>query len=449
MLAILTTQTDFVGATTTTTTTTAAATTESNYYGPVTTADFMTFNATVPDTTLPFLGLSEEELEDRERWVDKFQFAGGVERPLKPAALANQPTGGAYTYSFQETTFARRLHRMCLERAFRNLTNPNLDPDYVKRAFRFTFCFSNRRRMLQRFQEMLKRRAGESLENFHVPFFHIGGAGTHFPRRDDRGNPVYPPNILSPARAFGPQPLVQVETPRLETSTQDMLENIGFGGQWYDSHDVEEYLKTKGIFLDGHSSYVDLDPDVVWPLVRPAAHSPSSSAVAPLSTDNGSTSTSGRSPHLDPGVARTPSPPAAVADPLYDRFMAHELGDLYGQQPSSSSSLFAPTATTSASDGLFANPDNNNNNNNNNNKAFGPADPWADFAAAVGAPTTNPTSTPTFQSLMDRQRQSSLTFDVDQFLENMVEESACLGRAPGFRKETVDKALELSLQEGY
>lgn len=41
-----------------------------------------------------------------------------IEKPLK----ATQP----YTYSFQETTFSRRLHRLCLERAFRNLTSPDI-----------------------------------------------------------------------------------------------------------------------------------------------------------------------------------------------------------------------------------------------------------------------------------------------------------------------------------
>lgn len=61
-----------------------------------------------------------------------------IERPFSQAS-------SLYTYSFQETTFARRLHRACLERAFRLLTSQRSDPDEVSRAFQFTFCFSNRR----------------------------------------------------------------------------------------------------------------------------------------------------------------------------------------------------------------------------------------------------------------------------------------------------------------
>ena len=119
-----------------------------------------------------------------------------VEKPLK--------TSTPYTYSFQETTFARRLHRYTLETAYRMLTSPDLDPGWVERTFRFTFSFTNKKQMLKRFQEVLKRKAGASLENWHLPFFRVGGAGTHFPRRDDQGNPIYPPNMYSPAKAFGP-----------------------------------------------------------------------------------------------------------------------------------------------------------------------------------------------------------------------------------------------------
>lgn len=359
--------------------------------------DVMSFNAIIPDTFLP----------------DDLSTKVTIERPLKPVHQAQ----GSYTYSFQETTFARRLHRMCLERAFRNLTNPNIDPEYIKRAFRFTFCFSNRKRMLQRFQEMLKRRAGESLENFNVPFFHIGGAGTHYPRRDDIGNPIYPPNMVSPARAFGPQQYIEVETPRLEKSTQEMLENIGFGGVWYDSHDVEEYLKSKGIFLDGQSSYVEVDASVMA-LVKAAAGS---------STSDGSSSS--RSPHET--SIRTPSPlMGELGDPITDPFIARELSEMYSQP----STLFPPlphtTTHSTDADGTTAKPVAD--------------DPWADFAAA----TASPGYTPTFSDLLGR-RTGPVTFDVELFLERMIEGSACLGRAPGFRKETIDQALVMSLQEAY
>lgn len=381
--------------------------------------ELMQFNTQVPDDP----SLVYPELSD----------ALTIERPIKPAY---QPQG-SYTYSFQETTFARRLHRMCLERAFRNLTNPQIDPGYIKRAFRFTFCFSNRKRMLHRFQEMLKRRAGESLENWNVPFFRIGGAGTHFPRRDEEGKPIYPPNMLSPAKAFGPQPWIEVETPRTETSTQEMLENIGFGGDWFDAHDVEEYLKTKGIFLDGQSSFVELDPSVLL-LIK-------SSTGTDNGTGNGNSSLSdsssiSRSPHEL--SIRTPSP---LLDNLAEPFIARELGDMY----TNTSSLFPPTNNTpNSSRGTSKNQ------TPNLDPIFNvPAVPTdngtSPFPINFFAPQLSEPFTPgnLYQDFLGRHTQGPVTFDVDMFLERMIEHSACLGRAPGFRKTAIDEALKLSVQE--
>jgi len=392
--------------------------------------ELMQYNVQVPDHTPSFT-------------YPDFSDNLSIERPIKPS---HQPQG-SYTYSFQETTFARRLHRMCLERAFRNLTNPNIDPGYIKRAFRFTFCFSNRKRMLQRFQEMLKRRAGESLENWSVPFFHIGGAGTHFPRRDEEGKPVYPPNMVSPAKAFGPQPWIEVETPRLEATTQEMLENIGFGGEWYDSHDVEEYLKTKGIFLDGQSSFVEVDPSVLL-LVK-------------SSTGNGNSSLSDsssitRSPHeLN---IRTPSP---LLDSLANPFIARELSDMY----TNPSTLFPANnnntkSTSNTTTGAANTPNANATATAGESKsqaqaAIGSlfdggnsslASPWPNnFFAPQLATDYQPGSL--YPDFLGRAVQGPVTFDVDMFLERMIEHSACLGRAPGFRKSAIDEALRQSVQE--
>lgn len=385
--------------------------------------ELMQYNAQIPEHTPSFT-------------YPDLSGSLSIERPIKPA---HQPQG-SYTYSFQETTFARRLHRMCLERAFRNLTNPHIDPNYIKRAFRFTFCFSNRKRMLQRFQEMLKRRAGESLENWSVPFFRIGGAGTHFPRRDEEGKPLYPPNMVSPAKAFGPQPWIEVETPRLEATTQEMLENIGFGGEWYDSHDVEEYLKTKGIFLDGQSSFIEVDPSVLL-LIKASTGDGNSS----LSDSSSIT----RSPHeLN---IRTPSP---MLDSLADPFIARELNDIYANP----SSLFPPnTKSTSNTTTAAANKPNaaNASGEGKNQAAISPifdagnsslTPPWPNnfFAPQLSADYTPGSLYPDF---LGRNTQGPVTFDVDMFLERMIEHSACLGRAPGFRKSAVDEALRLSVQE--
>jgi hypothetical protein len=265
--------------------------------------------------------------------------------------------------------------------------------------------------MLQRFQDMLKRKAGESLENWNIPFFHIGGAGTHFPRRDNEGNAVYPPNLLNPARAFGPYAYIEPETPRNDASLQETLEKIGFGGVWFDSHDVEEYLKTKGIYLDGQSSFVEVHPSVL--------------AQLKMSSSNSETTSSSDESALDL-LVRTPSPPLRadtfINPSHYTNTAPGIIEDLWSQLPpiirdSSTKDSFPPTTTALES--------------------------WK-------LPTTNDNgriTPPMYGEFMSNG--PPLTFDVEAFLERMLHGSACLGRAPGFRKEMIDKALMLSLQESF
>jgi len=179
---------------------------------------------------------------------------------------------------------------------------------------------------------------------------------------------------------------------------------------------VEEYLKSRGIYLDGQSSFIEVDPVVVSLL---------KTANKTANSNSDGTSSSDRSPME--AIIRTPSPPLgadAFIHPITDPYISREYGELYGP----SSTLFPALPSTS---------------NSTTQTSKSSDDPWAAFL--------NPA--PTFADLLSthsrRQTQSPLTFDVEMFLERMIQGSACLGRAPGFRKETIDQALSLSLQESF
>lgn len=464
-------------------------------WGDQNSGDVMQFNVHVPEAQV-----SLEDVVSETK--TQLKIASKVERPLPITSVA-----GFYTYSFQETTFARRLHRLCLERAFRNLTNPSIEPAYIKHVFRFTFCFSNRRRMLARFQDMLKRKAGEALENYNVPFFHIGGAGTHFPRTDKNGNKIFPPNMATPAAAitapgFGPlrEPWTIVETPRSESTTEEMLEKLGFGGLWFDSHDVDEYLKTKGIVLDGTSSFVEVDPANLTLNTTLPASSPTQGNNSPNPFSNWSSatpSTHGSSP------VRTPSPENQYLGPVSidyvpDHYYSAQPPAQFKQAPSDS--FYASFASaTDAVQPYFTGLE----------KEFRSQDPWAQVqsvqarqiwpwadtmpnpdvlpelswsvdptinAAGLDMPlfadvTNSNASGPQqhqYRLLNDgsvsaqpdlsnaasmlralQRRGQPVTIDVEKFLERMVDGAACLGRAPGFRKEMVDNAVVMSLAEAF
>ena len=300
---------------------------------------------------------------------------------------------------------------------------------------------------MHRFQELLKRKAGDALENFNIPFFHIGGAGTHFPRIDKDGVPVYPPNMLSPKKALsqdiGPHLWLgqAAETPRPDLpDVQSVLEGIGFGGDWFDSHDVEGYLKTKGIYLDGNSSFVDIDSSVILPRVPTRTQSSNSS----LST----------SP--DENVLRTPSPTL----PAYqnDLFTQQEMNELYPAAfVNNPIDVIIPFDPNDKEANMFSTrPQVQISNENVYNQQIWPWGYDGSYYASNATGTEdlfpqlfNPSQSPHYATDFSGASPALTTLDVEKFLENLVEGAACLGRAPGFRKELVENALALSVSEAY
>ncbi|KNG51868.1 bzip family transcription factor protein [Stemphylium lycopersici] len=152
------------------------------------------------------------------------------------------------TYSFEEPNFARRLARAALEVGFQFLSNRNSPP-----ALR------------QRFQILMSRTIDEELDWWDSPFIHIGGAGTHFPRRDNAGNIVPIKNAWT-IEQVGPK---ENKISRLENSEDGRKEHLNgvdiedFEGDWFDSNDVQGYLEEHyGCRLDPRSSFAECWIDV-------------------------------------------------------------------------------------------------------------------------------------------------------------------------------------------
>jgi hypothetical protein len=73
------------------------------------------------------------------------------------------------SYSFQEATFARRLHRSCLEKAYSLLTSPSANESEVARIFAYTFCYASREDVASSLRSLLKASASESLVGEDYP----------------------------------------------------------------------------------------------------------------------------------------------------------------------------------------------------------------------------------------------------------------------------------------
>jgi hypothetical protein len=167
-----------------------------------------------------------------------------VERPLNGSAT--------FTYSFNESTFARRLHRHCIEYAYRLFTDPRTDPQDIYRVFRLVSCIRQEDKMARYLASLARAGPKEALETPKVPFYCIGGAGTHYPQMQPDGKPMYPENMRLPGRVLGSMPNgAQGAEGKSSDKRQELLKLYGLDGTWLDCRDVQGYLEEKGFCLDG------------------------------------------------------------------------------------------------------------------------------------------------------------------------------------------------------
>lgn len=101
-----------------------------------------------------------------------------------PFAFPSPQPAPPRTFSFQESTFARKLHRACLEKAHKLLLEPDIRPATYERVFRLSLLGRSRAKILNILNIILARGPHQELDFWEAPLIHVGGAGTHFPGRD-------------------------------------------------------------------------------------------------------------------------------------------------------------------------------------------------------------------------------------------------------------------------
>jgi hypothetical protein len=169
------------------------------------------------------------------------------------------------TYSSHETIFSRRVQRFSLEHAYRLFTDARSDPVLIYRVFRLVPCIQDKVKMAPYFQKLVRAEIKDRLEIPTLPFYRIGGAGTHYPRKDPAGQPIYPSNIRMPRRLLG---ILPAERTLLE-DPQSHLKLLGFDGEWFDCHDVQGYLEEKGVVLDRSSVFAEIRTPQHQPTASP------------------------------------------------------------------------------------------------------------------------------------------------------------------------------------
>lgn len=273
-------------------------------------------------TPLPF-GFLDLPSREQTPFVPPYIFpvnipAMGAELPpmskspyLSAAPSSTMVLSPIYSYSHQESSFARRLMRATLETAVLMLSSPNIQPAILDHIFKLSLPYLTLKEIRNRFKSILSRGVTEDLDWYATPFLHLGGAGTHYRRRDAQGKLIPMENTWT-VRQIGPldQRLVRLERVN-DGQIQDLqgIDLCGFEGEWFDAHDVQGYLEEQwNCRVDPRSSFAEClieDEDTNL------ATSPSLSRGSTISVSNASTPPAPRTFH-------TPEPAYGLQMSIHD-----------------------------------------------------------------------------------------------------------------------------------
>lgn len=144
-------------------------------------------------------------MKDASTNID-YQTGPGIRTPGLPrprsktgsnmVPLVTQPTAPR-SFASQETTFARRLYRSCIEKGYSLLLNPEAQAITYDRVFRLSLFGRSRSKIISSMRNLLAKGPQHDPIFGETAAIHIGGAGTHYPRKD-----VYAYLFFSPSNSI-------------------------------------------------------------------------------------------------------------------------------------------------------------------------------------------------------------------------------------------------------
>lgn len=127
-------------------------------------------------------------------WIREFQQSPRTATPALSSASAEvheyrpfplvQQLDLPQSFSSQESTFARRLQRTCIEKAYQLLLSPGTRPATYERVFRLSLLGRSRAKIIEAVKPQLAAGPHQDRNFWDSSLIHIGGAGTHYPPRD-------------------------------------------------------------------------------------------------------------------------------------------------------------------------------------------------------------------------------------------------------------------------
>ncbi|KFX92642.1 hypothetical protein V490_05279 [Pseudogymnoascus sp. VKM F-3557] len=382
-------------------------------------------------------GIDLPQLRPEVPEINGYQFHG-----LGNDQILASPT----TLASYESSFARRLHRISNERGFRLLMNPNANPKIIQRVFGFSLLFRTREQLMKSVTDRMERTTGKGLLNiWSSPFVHVGGSGTYYPLPDEDISSNLMPKVRT-GRSMGP-----LTNEAMSAREKHMIDNFtcvaeGFEGKYFDSNDVESYLRGKGIDIAPHTDYVTVNLDMISLDGMPVPQ-----ASTNFSTDS-SNSISPRTP-LSPNSMATSNGDQNAHTQTFEEIMEEiqttidltsgsgyldSSSEMY--QGASSNWPNAPIPSLVNSPGI-----NSNGKQTPALNAFDLRGPIFDVSS--GKQSSN--SYDNMESSSTSRSPRLVTLSVATLARYISREGVCLGRAPGFRPLDVDRALRRTIGEAY
>ncbi|KAL5044239.1 hypothetical protein BDW71DRAFT_199110 [Aspergillus fruticulosus] len=163
----------------------------------------------------------------------------GTELYQPSSAVLPHPVNSPEVSVIEVSAFIQRLLLEALYQGHLALGDPSIGLSQLQRPFGIIFSMMNRERLTSYFKaELYSQIHQKPLTGWdEIPFFRLGGAGTHYPHRSSTGRFTFVAHRQSGGTVEDPLALVTAE---LRTQLE---------GDWFDLQDLEWFLRDKNVLL--------------------------------------------------------------------------------------------------------------------------------------------------------------------------------------------------------